>query len=239
MARGTTLIRMLANLRSQTRLSQTAAHNDGDRDRQVEMLQQEQERLWEDFSWPHLRVERYIDLAEGQRYYAMPDDLDISRIERIEVRHDSVYYLTPFGIDAPQYAAYDSDLDSRSWPVQRVKITEDEQLEVWPIPKQDFASASLDGRLKIVGIKNLAPLVADTDVSTLDGNLIVAFVAADMLAAKGAKDAQLKLDKAQALYTRLKGNLMPRRIYRMFGGATPAPCSDERPRINIYRPPAV
>lgn len=218
MARGTTLVKLLDDLRAECRISLNVAHNREARDKQVKALQRKQEFFWNDFAWPHLRVERYLNLAAGQRYYDMPDDLDITRISKVEVRYDAAYQTVHWGIDAEHYAAYDSELDSRSWPIQRCKITEDEQLEVWPIPDEDFDSTSLEGRVKITGIKNLSALIADDDRADLDDRLIVLHCAAEYLAATGAKDAQFKLDQANALYLKLRGQLMPRRRHKMFVG---------------------
>lgn len=227
MARGTTLVKLLDDLRAECRISLNPAHNRQHRDAQIKSLQRKQEWFWNDFAWPHLRVDRYLDLANGQRYYdldtvknaqgALTGDLDITRITQIESRWSSVYEPLRWGIDADAYAAYDSDLDVRAWPIQRVNITEDEQLEVWPIPDQDYDPVSLDGRLKITGIRQLRPLVKDDDRADIDDQLLVLHCAAEYLAATGAKDAQLKLDQANALYLKLRGQLMPRRVHKMFG----------------------
>lgn len=217
MARGETLVKLVDDLRAECRISLNPAHNRQTRDTQIKALQRKQEWFWNDFAWPHLRVDRYLDLSIGQRYYDMPDDLDITRITKIEARFSGVYEPLGWGIDAAQYAAYDSELDVRGWPVQRVNITENEQLEVWPIPDQHFDAATLDGRLKVTGIRNLRPLVKDTDRSDIDGRLLVLHCAAEFLAATGAKDAQFKMDQANALYLKLRGQLMPRRVHRMFG----------------------
>lgn len=227
MARGTTLVKLLDDLRAECRISLNAAHNTSNRDTQIKALQRKQDWFWNDFAWPHLRVDRYLTLSAGQRYYDLAGakdaqgnlrgDLDITRITEISVRQDAVEQKLFWGIDACHYAAYDSDLDVRTWPVQRVKITEDEQLEVWPVPDQDYDSTTLEGRLKITGIRQLSPLVDDADRADLDDRLLVLHCAAEYLAATGAKDAQFKLDQANALYARLRGQLMPRRVHKMFG----------------------
>src|SRR5690606_30012439 len=74
-----------------------------------------------------------------------------------------------------------------------------------------------DGYLKFTGIRKLNDLVAAEDRCDLDSEMLVLFVASEMLAASGAKDAQLKLDKAQTRLARLTSNLKPRRRFRMFG----------------------
>lgn len=226
MALGTTLVKLLDDFRAECRISLNPAHNAQQRDVQVKLLQRKQEWFWNDFAWPNLRVDRFLELSSGQRYYdlagvkneqgAITGDLDITRISSIAVRQDTVYDPLPWGIDAGHYAAYDSDLDVRAWPIQRVRIAEDEQLEVWPIPDQNYDATTLEGRIKIVGIRNLRPLVADNDRADLDDRLIVLHAAAEYLSASGAKDAQIKLDQANALYQKLRGQLMPRRVFSMF-----------------------
>ena len=213
MARNTTLIHLLDGLRAACRLSLNAASNIQVRDSQVKALQLKQEWFWGDFAWPHLRVDRDIDLQAGERYYDTPTDLDIDRISHIEVRADSMYRRLVPGIDACQYAAYDSDLDQRGWPVTRWKITENEMLEIWPISNTDFNLTTLDGRMRITGIRTLRPLVDDTDRADLDDQLLIKSCAADYLAATGAKDAQIKLDEANRLYVKLRGRLMPRKKF--------------------------
>lgn len=220
MARNATLEKLLNDLRAECRLSMNAAHNTQTREGHIILLQRKQEWLWQDFDWPHLRVDRYIELQAGQRYYDTPPDLDIDRIQKLEIRFDTV--MTPIcaGIDAGHYAAYDSDLGQRAWPIRRWRITEDEQIEVWPIPEQDFDPVSLEGRVTITGIKKLRPLVAMDDRADIDDRLIVLHSAAEYLAATGASDAQIKLDQATALYAKLRGHLTARRKFRMFGNGS-------------------
>lgn len=208
---------MLHDLRAEARISLNAAHNNQQRDSQVQMLQRKQEWFWRDFDWPHLRVERTLDTQNGQRFYDMPDDLDIDRIQKIEIRADSVYQPMGWGIGAEQYAAFDSELDQRSWPPRRCQISENEQLEVWPIPDANMDPVTLEGRIKVTGIRTLRPFIKDDDRADLDSDLVVLHCAAEMLAAQSAPDAQLKMDQANALYAKLKGGLMPRKVFRMFG----------------------
>lgn len=215
MARGTTLDKLLFDLRVACRLSTNAAHNIQHRDAQVQALQRKQEWYWNDFAWPHLRVDRMVNLQAGQRYYDMPGDIDISRISHIAVRMDSVWQMLHPGIDDVDYAAYDSDLGHRGWPVQRWKISENTQLEVWPISEQNFDPATLEGQMRITGIHTLSPLIAETDRADLDDQLLVKACAADFLAASGAKDAQLKLDEVNRLYIKLRGQLMPRKKFKL------------------------
>lgn len=235
MARHTTLVKLLDKLRVAARLSLNPAHNAQNRSAQVAQLQAEQERLWADFDWPHLRVERMVQVQAGQRYYDTPEDIAVDRIERIEIFRDGGWYKMEAGIDGCEYSAHNSDLDERSWPPRRWKIHEDEDIEIWPIPDTNGDATTLDGTLKFIGIRNLNPLVDDSDRADLDDEMLVGYVAAGILAASGAKDARLKLDAANARYARLRGNMSPREKVSMFGIGEPR--LPRRIFITSYRPP--
>jgi hypothetical protein len=235
MARGTTLIRLLDLYRAECRLSLNPAHNAQVRDTQVSHLQRVQEWLWSDFAWPILRVERFLETQNGQRFHSMPDDLDIDRITKIEVKHDDVYTPLRPGIDAEHYAAYDSDKDERQWPPQRWRISEDEQIELWPIPDTDYDALTQEGRIKITGIRKLQPLVDDGDRVDLDDRLVSLYAAAEFLAGAGAKDAGLKQQQANARYARLRGQQSPKRQFRMFGVGQPE--TTRRIPIAVYNKP--
>lgn len=235
MARKQTLLKLLNDLRAEARLSLDPAHNRQARPAQVMLLQRVQERLWEDFTWPHLRVERQMPIQAGQRYYEPPSDMRIDRIEKIELFTDGGWRLIEPGIDPYNLSAWNSDLDQRGWPPRRWQIYEDETVEIWPISDTNATEATREGYLKFTGIRNLNNLVDDGDRADLDDRLIVLYAAAEMLAAGGAKDAQLKLDQANAIYTKLRGNLTPRKQFRMFGIGEPLP--PRRIVISQYRRP--
>jgi hypothetical protein len=224
MSRNTTLVRLLDKLRVAARLSLNPAHNVQTRSSQVTLLQVEQERLWADFDWPHLRVERQIPLAAGQRYYDTPADMAVDRIEKIELFTNGAWYILQPGIDGEHYSAWNSDLDARSYPPRRWKLNDDEDVELWPISDTNGDATTREGYIKFTGIRNLRDLVDDGDRADLDDDMLVGYVAAQMLAASGAKDAKLKLDAALARDAKLRGRLTPRHKFQMFGaGETPAP----------------
>jgi len=85
MTRHVTLVRILDQLRAEARLSMNPAHNRQVRDSHVNLLQRMQERYWDDFAWPQLRVQRKISLQAGQRYYDPPPDMQIDNIEKLEL----------------------------------------------------------------------------------------------------------------------------------------------------------
>jgi hypothetical protein len=247
MARNVTLEKLLTDMRAEARLSLDPAHNVQTRDSHINLLQREQERLWDDFAWPHLRVHRFIPVEAGQRYYdtdaALMEDgtpaaqqIPIDRIETIEIKSDGQWLPMETGIRAEHYAAHDSALNERAWPPRRWKISEAEDIEIWPIPDSN-AGTEQYGLLRITGIRALRPLVDNGDRADLDSRLITLYAAGAILAAAGAKDANLKLEAAQRIYGRLKADLSKSPDFNMFG--TNMRTFRQRPYISRYKPPVV
>lgn len=248
MARNQTLLKLLHDVRAEARLSLDPAHNVQTRDSHIALIQREQERLWSDFAWPFLRVYRYIPVQAGQRYYdtdaAVTDALaaptaqiPAERIERIEIKSDGQWLPMEPGVGPEHYAAHDSALDERAWPPRRWRISEGDDIEVWPIPDSDADPTDQYGFLRITGIRALRPLVDDSDRADLDDRLLVLYCAGSLLAAAGAKDAQLKLEAANRHYGRLKSEQTKAPTFNMFGVNTRP--FRQRPYISRYRPPVV
>ena len=245
MARNSTLEKVLTDLRAEARLSLSAQHNINVRDPHIALIQREQERLYGEFDWPHLVVERFIPMQAGQRFYdpkvsfdemgRAKDDIHIERIAQVDVKTDNEWFRLATGIGAAEYAAHDSFLDQRAWPTRRWRLYEDEMIEVWPVPDQDADPATQNGYLRITGVRKLRPLAQNGDRLDLDDQMVVLFAAATLLAASGAKDAQLKLEAANRRFSFVKGRLVPTQGFRMFGiGERPLP---KRPFISRYKPP--
>jgi hypothetical protein len=220
MARGKTLLKLLQDFRAEIRASGNAAHNASARESQLVLLNRVQEDIYDRHDWPVLRIERTLDVQAGQRYYDTPDDINIDRLETIEVRYGQQWCPLHYGVNSDHYSAWDSDLDQRSWPVERWQVYEGEQIELWPIPAENADTVSLDGRLKVIGIRKLMPLVADDDVAMLDDRLIVLYAAAESLAASGAKDAGEKLRGARERERMLTSNMSKIKTFSLSGRNT-------------------
>lgn len=150
--------------------------------------------------------------------------MSIDRIERIEFRYGLEWLKLTYGIDAPQYSMWNSDLDIRSWPVARWRRWNGnegetgETIELWPIPSQNGDATSRDGYLKFIGERNLAPLVKDDDRADLDDQLVVLPAAIKLLARTGKKDVQIEMGRLQRRYDRVKARLSKREVFGMFQG---------------------
>lgn len=218
MARGATLESLLTDLRAEVGQSTNPALGRNARDMLVTTIQRTQERLWQDYDWPHLRVRKDIQLQAGSRYYDFPTDIDIDRIEKIEIKYGSIWQPVSYGFDESFFAIHDSDEDQRSDPVERWREYSASQFEVWPMPATNGDATNLDRYLRVTGISNLSALVAESDTADLDDRLIVLYAAAEVLARQKATDAQAKLELANRHYARIRGRLGKRAIFGL--GAT-------------------
>ena len=236
MARNLTLTQLLDKYRTEARLSLNPAHNLQVRDSQVGILQRHQERLWNEHNWPHMRVRKFVPLQAGQRYYDSPSPIPIDRIENISIKYGGEWIPLTADIGDCDMSVWDSDAGDRAWPVERWRISEENQIEVWPIPASDGeADDSREGHIRVTGIRNLQNLVADDDRCDIDGDLIVMFAAAETLAGSGAKDAQLKLKTAERMQARLIGNWKPLRQYSILQGSRPVMPMRRGPPTVHYR----
>lgn len=234
MARGKTLLSLLRSLRAELGVSQNAAHNSSSQDTHIALLQSRQEELWEDYDWPHLRVRRIEPVAAGQRYYDFSSHIPIDRIEKISYRWGEDWCELAYGIEDRHYEVWDSDLDERSEPVERWRIDENDQVEIWPLAATDGDAATLEGYLKIEGIRALRPLVNDDDTADLDDRLIVLMTAAKLKAASGAKDAALTLSAAMKRKQDLIGNVSKIKKFSLKGSSETKPHQPYIPRVH-YR----
>jgi hypothetical protein len=225
--RNQALSSVLRKYRQEIHVSDNPAHNASVRDSQVYELQTEQERLWKKHSWPFLRVERYIDLQAGQRFYdtrgaklydgTPKSDLGIERLEKVELRWGPGWYELRPDIGPGEYQRVDSELGTRGWPCEAWRVYEDEQFEIWPIPSENADPVSIDGRLRLTGIRDLRPFIADDDRCDLDDNMVIKFAAARYKAGSGGKDAQIVLDEGKGLETDLTGNFVKAKVFSLGG----------------------
>ena len=87
MARGTSLGQLIEDLRSEVGHSLQPSLGKSTRDVLINTLQRTQRRLWDDYSWPFLRVRRDITINTGQRYYDLPADMVFERVEVVEYKN--------------------------------------------------------------------------------------------------------------------------------------------------------
>ncbi len=224
MARRVTLNQLVTKLRAEVRDAPGAAFGVQVRESYENLLRRVQETLWSQYDWPHMIVEAPMALQAGQRYYDLPDDpeIPVDRVKMIYYRHGSQWLPLPRGISKPLYGINDSDLDVRSDPPRRWDYynadSGADQIEIWPMPASNGEASTLNNYILFEGVRALSPLIASDDRADLDDQMIVMFAAAELLAARGAKDAEFKLRMAQSHFTKLRGNSVNNRPMIVMGG---------------------
>lgn len=218
MARGVSLGQLLEDVRAEVGHSLQPNLGKASRDVLIGMIQRVQKRLWEDYSWPHLKVTRDIEIQAGQRYYDLPNDVVFERVERVETKHGDYWTKLHYGIGAAQYNQHDSDRGVRSSPIRRYDAYENNQIEFWPIPENNSDTTTGTDSIRIYGIRNLSPFIATSDLADLDDQLIVLYAAAEVLTRQKQSDAQNKLAQAQAHYQRLKARMSKTDTFVIGGG---------------------
>jgi len=116
--------------------------------------------------------------------------------------------------------------------VSHWRVYEGEQIEVWPIPTDNADTTSREGQLKIVGTRNLNPLVADGDVCDLDDRLVAMFAAVEFITDPGL--AKYKNNLANTRLIKLRGNLVKETKFRMFGIGEPENVRQLRGPPTVY-----
>lgn len=233
MARGTQLGEILTGLRTELRLSLNAAMNEQVRDTHIKVIQRTQEALWEDYSWPHLRVERYLQPQIGQRFYdpagckkvdqntgllVAAGDVNIDRVDHLWLRDGDTWRPLCPGIKPDLYNQWDSDAGETAWPIEHWQIAESDNIELWPVPDQDGVETTFVNMLKFVGVRNLGTFTEDTDTADIDDQAIILFAAAKL---STAENAQKFVSQGQQRIRSLRANTNAVRRVRVFGRTGP------------------
>ena len=232
---GKQLSMLVSDLRSECGISQVEANNIQATGSQVALLQQTQQRLYDDHEWPHLRVRRPLALVSGQRFYEPPADISIERIEGIDVLlfgSEEPYRLKE-GVELRHMARCNSNRGETDWPPRRWRFSEDYQIELWPVPTA--AGAEDMPLVEVVGIRKLGKFVDMQDRASIDGRLITLFAAAELLAATDKDLASMKLAQAQKRLSTLRGQEMRPRTFSMFGDRHAERCAPRRTHVREYR----
>lgn len=194
---------MLTDLRAEVGHSTNVAHGINDRETLLYYLNRVQTQLVIDYDWPQLIIDRDVHVADGQRYYTYPTDLAFNDITNIWVLINTVYNELGYGIGPYDMTVWNSDLGFKSWPTQKwMHHPDDNTFELWPIPDANAEAANAIVRLR--GTKTVPKMINDSDLSTLPDNLIVLFAAVEVLQRDNAKDAALKMQKANEAMRRYR-----------------------------------
>lgn len=225
MPRNQTLETLLYNLRAEVGQSTNPAISRSSRNRHIALLNGHQRRLYINKAWDFLKIDRDIKLEQGSRYYDFPTDIDIDRVDKIEVKWGGTWQPVKYGIDGEHLDQFDSDIGDENDPVLRWKFHLEDgatvpQIEVWPIPAGDGVLATKELYLRVSGVQKLVDMVSDNDTCLLDGDLLVYYTAAEILTKRGSRDAQAKLEKANKLLGDSKSRAVQTRVFQVGGDCT-------------------
>jgi hypothetical protein len=183
---------LVRGVRAESGKSLSVALGVAERDSIVAQLQLKQEVLYYDYDWPALICDANVPLlSDGTRFYPFPTTISFDFVNDVWAsdKPDTGFYPLVYGVGPEQFNLVAEG--TTGWPLQRWQADANaSQLEVWPV-------SSVAGYLRVTGRKALGPLVADGDMSTLNGTLLVLSVAADILARNKAEDAKVKMAQAQ------------------------------------------
>lgn len=240
MAIGKNLEELIADLRMEIGQSTNPAVSRSTRARYIRLLNRHQRQLHREYDWPFLEIKRDIRMEAGSRYYDFPADIDMDRQIVIENKYATTWHPVKYGITAQQYNEIDSDTDQRLDPVLRwgyYTINPSDstdvlqpQIEVWPVPASDGNIATLDGCLRVKGIRKCIEMVNDADVCVMDSDMVVLYAAAEILAKFRSPDAQAKLDQADNMKNTLKNRATPSQSFTPGGDTFNEP---ERRKIEL------
>lgn len=222
MARGKTLRQLISDVRDEMRRANAASASPDDVASLRRTINHVQKTVFEDTDWPFLQT-RFprITLNAGQRYYDLPDGFDVERLTEIRVEYGGVFEPIARGISLDDYVLYNPENDERAGPVEKwdVQLTGvREQFEFWPLPD------SSEQHVWIVGTKTPAELVNDDDVCPFESEIIVLYVAAELLPEKSPdKKAKLELAKNLLAKAKTRGNSSGGGVYKMGLGHTEQP----------------
>lgn len=193
MARGVTLGEMVTSVRIESGMDPDPALSLNMEPLIKELIRREYERLYEEFDWPFLRIRSDVSLQAGQRYYDIPNNLNLERIERVEYWWGDKWFPLVRGILMDDYNIHDSDADVRAEPAMKWDVLytgSEAQMEIWPVPVTNTP------KIRIIGIRNFTPLTTMAALCDLDDRMIILFVASEILARKQSPEAATKQAKA-------------------------------------------
>jgi hypothetical protein len=166
--------------------------------RYYQLLSLKQQWLANEYDWPFLEDRFDLAVPSGSRYLSFPtidnegvtSAMNLERQFTVEVFWNNVWSELDYGIGSEQFNYLNSDQPGQIQdPIQNWRWSEEGQIEIWPIN-------STAQKIRFTGQRALDVLVNDTDTADLDDQLIMLFVAADMLTRSKAADAQSTMNQA-------------------------------------------
>ncbi len=131
--------------------------------------------IFTEYRFPVFRVEEEVALVIGQDSYDLPATLSHESIDTVYVKINSNYFALVQGVNFNDYNAFDLD-ENYSYPLAWWPNLsgETQKITLWPVPADD-------GFLKLSGQKALGVFEADTDNCSIDADILVYWVADELM----------------------------------------------------------
>jgi hypothetical protein len=203
------LSQLRLDLRAETGQSMNTQQGVQAQQNQDYQLSRQQQELYNEYDWLHLRT--YLDLPvnSGQNLYDYPPTMPFNLVTAIYWTETAgtVWKLLKFGIQAFEIKPGPPQTGTPTrWgnslvidPTGATPTNPVGQIMLLPVP-------NANGTMRVAGKAPLPPLIADTDLCVIDSKAIVMFAAVEILATQKAEVAQLKLTKAQQYLKKLRSD---------------------------------
>lgn len=196
MRSGVTLATIRNEVMIEAGLSTQAGHAASSKEKIDQLINRVERIMAAKDEWPTQHFEERVAVVADAQYVTLPSNITFTMIESVHVSYGSEWLPVAYGIGARERTIYNET--QRASPISRYEYSAERptQIEVWPIG----ADAQT---LLFQGSKTIGAMVDESDVCTLDADVIVLRCAAEILGRNNQADAELKLSEAISLTTAL------------------------------------
>lgn len=180
-------------------LSTDGGHQVFSKERLDQLIRRHERMLANEYDWPDMIFEETVAVPANTQYVDLPEEITSGQISSVHVLFGSDWLKVTQGIDARNRTIYSST--QRATPIMHWQTVApgNTEFEVWPIGGEAQT-------LLFRGQKTVGEMTEDNDTCTLDADVIVLRVAAEILGRDQKADAALKLDAARALIQNILKN---------------------------------
>lgn len=186
----------LADIRTEVLIeagfSTDPGHSAFSKERLDQMIARTERMMAREKTWPGIHFEERVAIGANVQYVDLPDDIASSDIKSAHVGYGDDWLPVTYGIGPVERSIYNES--QRAAPIARWEVVApgDEKFEVWPI-------GSYAQTLMFTGSKRLGEFKNDASCCTLDADVIVLRVAAQILGRDRKEDARLMLQQANSM----------------------------------------
>lgn len=227
MRTGVTLAELRKEVMIEAGLSTAGGHAIATKEKIDHLLNRTERVMAKRKGWPSIQTEEVVTAAADAQFVNLPTTIEFGQIGSAHVLFGSEWLPIMHGILPEHRSIYSTaqrGTPARRWEVVAPGTT---QFEIWPI-------SAIEQSLRFSGQKKIGAMVGDDDTCTLDGDVLVLRVSAELLGRDRKDDAQVKLQTAERLtedILKLEGALKSESI-----SLTGRRSSEPRPYIDFIPP---